>query len=351
MEDISGKKFSLQDWVMRRAANQSGSVMPPISIRQSVTMTEREEIQIEHQVEAEVRSVSNGSVQMSHHEPQQQFERTEAPMEPARNISEREQDSLYSSLSKETSAQSIAPSITIQAPQNSPQNSMQQLQIVRLLTDLGDRLRQSEKEREVLWKEVDTCRKQIAEMGGRGDKAEKAYMLLENQITQRENFIESLLVKHEALEGKLAAQTKELEDAREEQDKLGEKVISIETATGSAIVRVEDAVAENTKLAKRVEALGQDKARLLHKLETMEETLTQTQESLRAKAIVLLTDNALASRTNFPQTPAWTGNDTLKFSRQQETPVDDSKFATPHNPTADLAASLSRKSSPLRLNT
>lgn len=332
---------------MRRAANQSGSIVPPISIRQSVTMTDREEIGAEHHierhVETEVRSVSNGSVQMSH-DVQQQFIRTEAPMEPARKVTEKEYDSLYSSPSKE----SVAPSIAIQAPQNAPQNSMQQLQIVRLLTDLGDKLRQSEKEREVLWKEVDSCRKQIAEMGGRGDKTEKAYMLLENQITQREDFIESLLAKHESLEEKLAAQTKELENAREEQGRLGAKVNSIETATGSAIVRVEDAVAENTKLAKRVEALGQDKARLLHKLETMEDTLTQTQESLRAKAIVLLTDNALASRTNLPQTPAWTGNDTLKFSRPQEAPAD---TTTVRNPAADVAASLSKKPSPFRLNT
>lgn len=116
---------------------------------------------------------------------------------------------------------------------------LQQLQIVRLLTDLGDRLRQSEKEREILWKEVDTCRKMIAEMEGRGDKTEKAFLTLENHYQQGEDVVKNLLNKQAALEQKIQEQNKELDDARKSQDKLLEKVSSVETAAGSAIVRVE----------------------------------------------------------------------------------------------------------------
>ena len=117
----------------------------------------------------------------------------------------------------------------------------------------------------------------------------------------------------------------------------------METAAGSAIVRVEDAITENAKLSKRLEVLGQDKARLIHKLETMEDVLNQTQESLKAKALVLLTDQALATRTHLPQTPAWTGNDTLKMSRiaagTEAKPESDAA-----NPAATLSASLANNS-------
>lgn len=404
MEDNSGKKFSLQDWVMKRAANQSGVVVPPISSRQDVSarVEEDEEARIETRFEiheesrfeirdthplvtpveqtlanikAEIaqeeesldvamKAVSNGSaiksalapasklaempVEKPAEKPQEKLQEKsfDKPLDPAiaqrrEEIKEEIKEALLSSLSG-VPASAPAPSVVapINAQMNGQGTPLQQMQVVRLLTDLGDRLRQSEKEREVLWKELDICRKQIADMGHREDKSEKTYTTLETQMNQREVFVKELVEKQIGLEQKLQEQLDAMERSKAEQTKMVDKLASVETATGSAIVRVEDAIAENTKLTKRVEQLSQDKARLMHKLEVVEETLAQTQDTLRAKALVLLTDQAVASRTNLPQTPAWTGDDTVKVAQAMKNP---SATVQPSGPVADLAASLKPK--------
>ncbi len=321
MEDNSGKKFSLQDWVMKRAANQSGSAVPQMTARQILSEmefgsreeereVEQEEVRIEKNVEVEMKAVSNGSTLSS---------------SSSSSLSRKDEQ-------KESAMSSFAPN----------QNPLQQLQIVKLLTDLGDRLRQSEKEREVLWKEVEICRKQIADMGGREGKNEKSYTSLETQMNQREVFVKELVEKQIGLEQKLKDQLEELENSKKEQSKWQDKLTSVETAAGSAIVRVEDAIAENTKLSKKVEQLSQDKVRLTHKLQVVEEALTLTQDILKAKALVLLTDQSVASKTNLPQTPAWTGDDTLKVSAAAAKPEAQKKEA---GPLSDIAASLRAKQS------
>ena len=64
-----------------------------------------------------------------------------------------------------------------------PVQAVQQLQIVRLLQDLGERLRQSEKEREILWKELDGCRKLLTDIEDKTSKTEKAYLQLEHKVS------------------------------------------------------------------------------------------------------------------------------------------------------------------------
>lgn len=310
---------------MKRAANQSGAVMPSSSVRQSLfePVAEREDEslpqEMESKIEVEMKSVSNGaSIPSSSYS---------APSKPAPTLpkepvaEEPKQNSEYKDL---------ASSLT------GTQNPLQQLQIVRLLTDLGDRLRQSEKEREVLWKEVEICRKQIADMTGKSGKSETSFTQLEEQVNQREVFVKELVEKQINLELQLKEQMASLETSRQEQaklqDKIQEKMNSVETATGSAIVRVEDAIAENSKLSKRVEQLSQDKARLVRKLEVVEESLALTQETLKAKALVLLTDHHLAERSNLPQVPAWTGDDTLKVAPKAQ--------AAAQSPVSSIAGSL-----------
>lgn len=338
MEDISGKKFSLQDWVMKRAANQSGGAMPSQAARQ-IMMSEdavEDEVsqpqsqQTEISVEVEMKSVSNGStVSMASVQMPQPKEEAKAPEPQASKKEEFPKDGGLSSLS-------------------GPNNPLQQLQIVRLLTDLGDRLRQSEKEREILWKEVEICRKQISDISGNANKNEQSFTSLESQIDQREVFVKELLEKQMGLEQRLKDQLAAFDAAKEEQvklqedqaksqDKLQDKLKSVETAAGSAIVRVEDAIAENIKLSKKVEQLGQDKERLARKLVVVEEALTQTQDILKAKALVLLTDQSVAARTNLPQEPAWTGDDTLKVSQGAQAPKSE---AAAGSPVSSITASL-----------
>lgn len=312
---------------MKRAANQSGGVMPSQTARQMLSenaaedeVSQPQEQQIEVSLEVEMKAVSNGSTISS----------VSSKEEPSPSKKEdHSKDSTLSSL-------------------NGANNPLQQLQIVRLLTDLGDRLRQSEKEREILWKEVEICRKQIADMSGNVGKSEKSFSTLESQINQREVFVKELVEKQINLEQLLKDQSAAFDTAKQEQeslkeeqaklqDKLQDKLNSVETAAGSAIVRVEDAIAENAKLSKKVEQLGQDKARLVRKLEVVEEALTQTQDILKAKALVLLTDQAVAARTNLPQEPAWTGDDTLKVSQAANAVKSE---AVNSSPVSNITASL-----------
>ncbi|HNQ92641.1 MAG TPA: peptidoglycan-binding protein [Alphaproteobacteria bacterium] len=314
MDDITGKKFSLQDWVTRRAANQSGGVaargaaVEPLSIKKAVNGDDVHEI-----VQDESVTITTVSVE-----------------ETAPAATEAESKSSHA----EVLAKDVLSKVEARAA-----NPVQQLQIVRLLSDLGERLRQSEKEREILWKEIEVCRKQIDGLESKNSESKKAYLSLEEAAAGKEDFIKGLLDKQAELETLLKSQNEALAQNKSENEKfeerLDQKLSGIETATGSAIVRIEDALAENNKLSKRIEQLSQDKARLNHKLEVMEETLKQTQETLKAKALVLLTDQALAAKTSAPQVQAWTGDDTLRMSKIGE------GSAVPSNgPVSDIAASI-----------
>lgn len=341
---------------MKRAANQSGGAMSSQTARQYVSenaaedeVSQQQERQPEISVDVEMKAVSNGSTipsissmaPVSKPAPKEEFKHVEpqqaAPKEDIKDISSKD-------TAKDNSKDNGLSSLT------GSNNPLQQLQIVKLLTDLGDRLRQSEKEREILWKEVEICRKQIADMSGSAGRNEKSYTDLESQLNQREVFVKELVEKQINLEQQMKNQLAAFDTAKQEQvslkeeqaklqDKLQDKLNSVETAAGSAIVRVEDVVAENSKLSKKLEQLGQDKARLARKLEVVEEALTQTQDILKAKALVLLTDQSVAARTNLPQEPAWTGDDTLKVS-QAANAAKSEPVLTASSPVSNITASL-----------
>lgn len=361
MDDISGKKFSLQDWVMKRAANQTAGLSEESAPQVEAEQASSFHNTVREQEEAPMRAVSNGTYARSGG-PRfsiKDFEDTEAgavssagetspavdddnKKSPSVQLPPSVEDAVKEALTdlvKTTASNAVQPAAPAPAA-----NPVQQLQIVRLLSELGDRLRQSEKEREILWKELDICRKQISEMEWMGEKSEKAFLSLEGHMKERDGSVEDIIGKQKSLEEQLAQQTEALQKSSEENAKLQDKIASIETAAGSAIVRVEDALMENTKLAKRVEALGQDKARLMRKLEVVEETLNHTQETLKAKALVLLTDQALATRTQAPQVPAWTGNDTLKTASGHV----DNMHNNTGGPLGDIASSLDKGEAPVR---
>lgn len=360
MDDISGKKFSLQDWVTRRAANQAGGIasrvsevesVQPVAIKRAVNgdnHSAKQDDMPEAVVKATSSSGSSGVVASSAssasiHEDAERSSGFEISPKDDRGV-DRQGDSrsaLESMLQKPESKMSANASSSV----SNTANPVQQLQIVRLLSDLGERLRQSEKEREVLWKELESCRKLIGDLDSKNSASQKSFDSLQEKVSQKDDFIQGLLDKQTELETLVQSQNKVLEASQNEQQvlkgKLEDKLSNIETAAGSAIVRIEDALVENSKLAKRVEQLGQDKARLVRKLEVMEETLAQTQETLKAKALVLLTDQALAARTNLPQSPAWTGDDTLKVS-QPRSPASAERGAdvSDRGPLSDIAESI-----------
>ncbi len=253
------RDFSLKDWVTKRAANGPAEIVV------------EEEVALQAQVMGDTMSQkTNKKID--------QVEEEAAEMGDSQDAS-RQQHKMTARISN-----GAVPAV--------PASPTQQIQIVRLLRDLGDRLRQSEKEREILWRELDSCRKILTDIEDKTSKTEKAFLTIESKMNARPE--------------------EEKAQADEFRKAIEDKISALETTTGSAVLRLEDAISENGKLTRRVEQITQDKARLLRKMETMEETLTQTQDALKAKALVLLTDQALAHKTGLPQTPAWNGNDTLR---------------------------------------
>ncbi len=276
------QNFSLKDWVTKRAANMPEAIG-----------------------EETVLQVQNGADIIMRHEKIRMPEPPPVSLQP-----EPENDD---AAERSITARIAAPQV--------PASPTQQIQIVRLLRDLGDRLRQSEKEREILWKELDTCRKLLTDIEDKTNNTEKAYLSIEHKLNAQNSDIQSLSEKAAAQVGMPSVQ-EESEDAKEFRKSIEEKISALETTTGSAVIRIEDAISENGKLARRIEQVTQERAKLLQKMEEMEETLEDTQNALKAKALVLLTDHALASKTTLPQSPAWSGNDTL---RTQSPPVSPSE--------------------------
>jgi TPR repeat protein len=217
-----------------------------------------------------------------------------------------------------------------QADHATTSNPTQQMQIVKLLKDLGSRLHNSEKEREILWRELDACRRLLSDIDDKASKSEKAYLSLEtklNSVTAEAQDDQKKLLSSSAWD--------------EAQKSIEKKLSSLETTAGSAVLRLEDVISENQRLSKRLDQVAQDKARLLKKMEVMEETLLSTQETLKAKALVLLTDQALAHRSGQPSIPAFTHADQ---QRSQQDPASSTAPSTgpaqAHNASNNAASQM-----------
>lgn len=289
MSQKTEKNFSLNEWVTRRAANGPAGVAEDQNSEQAQ--------QVNEAVTASAATLSGRRVVIESPVPRTQDDGT-SHEEKMSNIPQKTSNQTPSSPSSSSEPVVQTASVTPVSSIGGMVAAGQQIQIVRLLQDLGDRLRQSEKEREVLWRELESARRIITDMDDKLSKSEKMWVSLESRLTQ---------------EPQTQAQIQEREKERAEmlayRRRIEEKLAALETTTGSALVRVEDALAESAKVSKRLEQTQNDRARLQRKIESLEDAVTQTQDALKAKALVLLTDHALASRTTLPQMPAVSSND------------------------------------------
>jgi TPR repeat protein len=145
--------------------------------------------------------------------------------------------------------------------------------IVKLLDTVSQQLRRSEAEREMLWKELEETRRLVTDLEERTGRSEKSYSFMREQVERTEQnsttFIEQLT----------------LVDAR----------------ARSAVERADGVSEESARISRKIERISQDKIRLNRKVNIIEETVTSTREALEAKALVLLTDRAIAERSSMPQ--------------------------------------------------
>lgn len=130
--------------------------------------------------------------------------------------------------------------------------------VLLLLGQLGERLIRSERER-----------LEMKETVGRYADLIEA---LENKVNKQAAFEEEIRTRQEKMERDYAAQMQKMQKA----------VLLAE--------RIEDAINQQNRLARRIDQITQDKARMLRKLERIEEAVVETQTALNAKSLVLMSD-------------------------------------------------------------
>jgi TPR repeat protein len=182
------------------------------------------------------------------------------------------------------------------------------LEIVRTLAQISDKLKRSEAERYELLAELREYRKSLNELEDKADKSEKAYLTLENKIKNRDTVDSEATQRQLRFERALKEAESKLVQAAAGQTLLDKRLKDTEDRQVEIGQRLDTSVAEQASINRQIEKVSQDKSRMLRKVERMEEIITETQDALKARALVLLTDQSAAAQAGLPQIPAWSEN-------------------------------------------
>lgn len=157
--------------------------------------------------------------------------------------------------------------------------SSKNAEIINLLNQIGLRLIRSEKERNTLVDVVRDTRQEIADLAARSDNTEQVFLGLQNQISKAETMDQALRKKQDYLEKKQQEQLERIERAIELTDKL------------------EQALSQQAQIMRRLDRMGKDRSRLTQQIERIEETVIDTQEALKSKALAVpeLGDTSIAA--------------------------------------------------------
>lgn len=188
-----------------------------------------------------------------------------------------------------------------------PQNN-RAIEIIRTLAQISDKLKRSEAERYELLAELREYRKTLNDLEDKAEKSEKAYLALENKLKSRDAIEAELSQRQVRFERALKEAESKLVQASAGQNLIATRLKDTEDKQAMLVQRVDESVVQQARLDRQMEKIGQDKARMLRKVERMEEILTETQDTLKARALVLLTDQSAAANGAFPQIAAYGDN-------------------------------------------
>ncbi|MFA5593550.1 MAG: hypothetical protein WC989_09595 [Micavibrio sp.] len=206
-------------------------------------------------------------------------------------------------------AQKTAASLPSPAPQNT-----RATEIIRTLAEISDKLKRSEAERYELLAELREYRKSLNILEDKAEQSQKSYADLEQKIKSREEESSALTQRQARFERALKEAENKLVQASAGQNLLGSRIKDAETKHALLTQRMDESVIQQARLDRQMEKIGQDKSRMLRKVERMEEILNETQDTLKARALVLLTDQSAAAGTAFPRIAAY--GDALDDSAQ-----------------------------------
>ncbi len=174
------------------------------------------------------------------------------------------------------------------------------MEIIRTLAAISDKLKRSEAERYELLAELREYRKSLNELEDKADKSEKAYLALENKLKMRDTLENEMSQRQARFERALKETENKLVQASAGQTLLATRLKDTEDKQAGIVQRVDESVVQQARLDRQIEKIGQDKTRMLRKVERMEEILTETQDTLKARALVLLTDQSAATQAALP---------------------------------------------------
>ncbi len=207
----------------------------------------------------------------------------------------------------------------VRAPENdsyAPSDS-KNLEIVRILAQISDKLKRSEAERYELLAELREYRKSLRDLEDKTENSEKAYLSVENKLKSSGSLDTESLQRQVRFEKSLKATEDKMLKAFAGQAVMDKRLRDTEDKQVVIDQRLDQSLSEQTKLARQIDIVTQDKARMLRKVERLEEIVLETQESLRAKAMVLLTDQSNPNKSNL-SAPSW---DNIKDNSSKKEPT------------------------------
>lgn len=199
----------------------------------------------------------------------------------------------------------------VHKPQNDEARPSASSDIVRTLAQINDRLKRSEAERYELLAELREYKKALNELEDKSEASEKAYLTLEHKIQTRDKLEGEISERQARFEKSLKETEEKLVKTVVGQAVLDKKIKEVAAQSTALVIRADDAEAAQSRINLQIEKVADDKSRMLRKVDRLEEVIQETQEALKARAMVLLTDQSAAAQSGLPSIPAWGSPDAI----------------------------------------
>ena len=182
----------------------------------------------------------------------------------------------------------------------------------RALGDMEERNANTERNHKALLKEMESRTAQmkkeqaalLIEMDRRKQSAENSFVALEDKFKEREKLDTELSQRQARFERSVREAEDKLVKAVASQTLIDQRMKEVDDRFTSVDQRLDESLTEQARLDRMLEKTTQEKARIYRKVERLEEIALETQESLQARAMVLLTDQSVAAQSGMPSLPA-----------------------------------------------
>lgn len=178
------------------------------------------------------------------------------------------------------------------------------IEIVRMLAQISDKLKRSEAERYELLGELREYRSSLRELEDKAEVSEKVYRAIETKLQTKGSVDTESYQRQVRFEKTLRATEEKMVKTIAGQALIDRRLKDTEDRQIVIDQRLDQSVSEQVRLDRQLELTSQDKSRLLRKVERLEEMVTDTQDTLQAKAMVLLTDQSVVVQAGL-KAPAW----------------------------------------------